>query len=72
MKNDEIKQIVNALNNINARNQSSYRSIMKATSVWGVQVFYIVIAIVRSKIIAVLLGPAGMGIVGLLNSTTDW
>jgi O-antigen/teichoic acid export membrane protein len=52
-------------------NQSSYRSIMKATSLFGgVQVFNIVIAIVRSKIIAVLLGPAGMGIVGLLNSTT--
>jgi O-antigen/teichoic acid export membrane protein len=52
-------------------NQSSYRSIMKATSLFGgVQVFNIVIAIIRSKIIAVLLGPAGMGIVGLLTSTT--
>ncbi len=52
-------------------NQSSYRSIMKATSLFGgVQVFNIIIAIIRSKIIAVLLGPAGMGIVGLLTSTT--
>jgi O-antigen/teichoic acid export membrane protein len=51
--------------------QSSYRQIMKATSLFGgVQVFNIIINIVRSKIIAVLLGPAGMGIVGLLNSTT--
>lgn len=51
-------------------NQSSYRSIMKATSLFGgVQVFTIIIAIIRSKIIAVLLGPAGMGIVGLLTST---
>ena len=51
--------------------KSSYRSIMKATSLFGgVQVFNIIIAIVRSKIVAVLLGPAGMGIASLLPSTT--
>ena len=51
--------------------RSSYREIMKATSLFGgVQVFNIIISIIRSKIIAVLLGPAGMGIVGLLTSTT--
>lgn len=51
--------------------KASYREIMKATSLFGgVQVFNIIIAIVRSKIIAVLLGPAGLGIVGLLTSTT--
>jgi O-antigen/teichoic acid export membrane protein len=51
-------------------NQSSYRSIMKATSLFGgVQVFNIIIAIIKSKIIAVLLGPAGLGVMGLLNST---
>lgn len=50
--------------------QSSYRQIMKATSLFGgVQVFNILISIIRSKFIAVLLGPAGMGIMGLLNST---
>lgn len=49
--------------------QSSYRQIMKATSLFGgVQVFNIVIQIARSKFIAVLLGPAGMGIMGLLTS----
>jgi O-antigen/teichoic acid export membrane protein len=52
------------------KNQSSYRQIMKATSLFGgVQVFTILIAIIRSKFIALLLGPAGMGIAGLLNST---
>jgi O-antigen/teichoic acid export membrane protein len=51
--------------------QSSYRQIMKATSLFGgVQFFQILIQIIRSKFIAVLLGPAGMGIVGLLTSTT--
>jgi len=50
--------------------QSSYRQIMKATSLFGgVQVFQILIQIIRSKFIAVLLGPTGMGIAGLLNST---
>tara|TARA_B110000046_G_C13025697_1_gene413923 strand:+ start:752 stop:2233 length:1482 start_codon:yes stop_codon:yes gene_type:complete len=50
--------------------KSSYRQIMKATSLFGgVQVFTIIISIIRSKFVAVLLGPAGMGIVGLLQST---
>jgi O-antigen/teichoic acid export membrane protein len=51
--------------------QSSYRQIFKATSIFGgVQVFNILIGIIRSKFIAVLLGPTGMGIAGLLTSTT--
>jgi len=50
--------------------QSSYREIMKATSLFGgVQVFQIVIQIIRSKFVAILLGPTGMGIVGLLTSS---
>ena len=53
-----------------AENQSSYRQIMKATSIFGgVQVFNILISIIRSKFVAVWLGPAGMGIMGLLTST---
>lgn len=52
-------------------NKDSYRQIMKATSIFGgVQVFHILITIIRSKIIAVLLGPAGIGVVGLFTSTT--
>jgi O-antigen/teichoic acid export membrane protein len=50
--------------------QTSYRQIMKATSLFGgLQIFNIIITIIRSKFIAVLLGPAGMGIAGLLTST---
>jgi O-antigen/teichoic acid export membrane protein len=45
---------------------------MKASSIYGgVQVFTIIITIIRSKFIAVLLGPTGMGIADLLNSTTS-
>jgi O-antigen/teichoic acid export membrane protein len=44
---------------------------MKTTSIFGgVQVFNIVISLVRSKFIALFLGPAGIGIAGLLTSTT--
>lgn len=49
--------------------QSSYRQILKATSLFGgVQIFNILIQIIRSKMVAVLLGPSGMGVMGLLNS----
>lgn len=51
-------------------NQSSYKQILKATSLFGgVQVFNILITIIRTKFVAILLGPAGMGITGLLNIT---
>lgn len=43
---------------------------MKATSIFGgVQVINIIIAIIRSKLIAILLGPVGMGIAGFLTDT---
>lgn len=49
--------------------QSSYRSIFKATSLFGgVQVYQILIQIIKSKFVAVLLGPAGVGIMGLFQS----
>ena len=51
---------------------TSYRQIFKATSLFGgVQLFNIIISVVRSKIIAVLLGPSGMGVAGLLTSSTS-
>ncbi|MGN7787933.1 O-antigen translocase [Niabella sp. 22666] len=54
------------------KQQSSYRQIFKATSIFGgVQVFNILISIIRSKIIAILLGPAGMGVFGLFSSTVN-
>lgn len=52
--------------------QSSYRQIMKTTSLFGgLQVFNIAITIIRTKFIAIFLGPAGMGIAGLLTSTNN-
>lgn len=49
--------------------QSSYRSIFKATSLFGgVQIYQILIQIIKSKFVAVLLGPAGVGVMGLYQS----
>ncbi|RLD28878.1 MAG: O-antigen translocase [Bacteroidetes bacterium] len=54
------------------KNQSSYRQILKATSLLsGVQVFSILISIAKSKFAAIFIGPAGIGIIGLLNSTLN-
>lgn len=51
---------------------SSYRSIFKATSLFGgVEVYNILIHIIRSKFIAVLLGPFGIGVQGLYQSALD-
>jgi O-antigen/teichoic acid export membrane protein len=53
--------------------RSAYRQVFKATSLFGgVQVFQILIAVIRSKVIAVLLGPFGMGISGLLFTTLNF
>lgn len=50
-------------------NQSSYKSIFKATSLFGgVQFYQILIQIVKSKFVAVLLGPVGVGIMGMYQS----
>jgi len=50
--------------------KSSYRQIIKATSLFGgVQIFSIIISIIRSKFVALFLGPNGMGILGLFMSS---
>jgi len=52
--------------------KDSYRQVLKSTSLFGgVQVFNILISIVRSKITALLIGTAGMGIVSLLMTTLN-
>jgi O-antigen/teichoic acid export membrane protein len=54
---------------IMANESGSYRRILKSTSIIGGASFSnIAIGLVRSKVVAILLGPAGMGIVSLYNS----
>lgn len=49
--------------------ENSYKSILKGTSVFGgVQVFQILINLVRGKFVAILLGPEGMGISSLYTT----
>ncbi len=56
----------------NSQDLSAYRSIFKATSLFGgVQLWKILIEIVKQKFIAILLGPTGMGISGLYTSATQ-
>ena len=49
---------------------TSYGSIFKTTFLFGfVQVFKAIIAIVKNKLVAILIGPEGMGLLGIFNST---
>lgn len=51
---------------------NAYKKIIKATSLFGgVQIFNLVISIIRSKFLAILIGPSGYGLYGLLNSTIE-
>lgn len=53
-------------------NNTSHKQILKSTSiVGGAQVFSILIGIVKTKVLAILLGPAGVGIIGVLQSILD-
>lgn len=53
-------------------NRNTYGNIFKALTLFGgVEVIQILISILRSKFIALLLGPAGMGINNILVSTTN-
>lgn len=52
--------------------KNSYLQIVKMTSLFGgVHFFNIIISIIRTKLIAIFIGPAGMGIAALLNSTIN-
>ncbi len=54
------------------REATSHEEILKSTGiVGGAQVLIILIRIIRVKVIAVLLGPTGVGIAGLYQSTLD-
>lgn len=51
-------------------NSTSYGNIFKTTFVFGfVQVFKAVISIVKNKLVALLIGAEGMGLLGIFNST---
>ena len=50
---------------------SSYGNILKNTGLFGgVQALNILVGVVRNKLVALILGPQGMGLMSLFNSTT--
>lgn len=52
--------------------KAEYKSIFKATTLFGgVQVWNMLIGIIRSKLTAMLLGPFGMGVSGLYTSSVE-
>lgn len=60
------------MDEVNSNRTNDYRSILKATSLFGgVQIFKILIEIIKQKFIAILLGPNGIGIIGLYLSSTS-
>ncbi len=52
--------------------QKNYRNILKSTSLIGsASMINILIGMVRTKFIAILLGPSGVGLIGMLTSITS-
>ena len=50
--------------------RNSYKQIFKATALFGgVKIYHIAISIIRSKLVAMLIGPMGMGIQNIFSST---
>ena len=53
--------------------EDSYGHVLKYTGIFGgVQGLNILISLIRNKIVAVLLGPEGMGLASLFNSTVNF
>lgn len=53
-------------------NKESYKQIFKSTTiVGGSQIINIAIGIIRNKVIAILLGPAGVGVSGIFQTIID-
>ena len=57
----------------NSEAKDSYSHVLKYTGIFGgVQGLNIVIGLVRNKLIALLLGPSGMGLASLFNSSINF
>lgn len=55
-----------------SKDENSYKNILKGTSVFGgVQVFLILLNLIRGKFVALFLGPEGMGISSLFNASQN-
>lgn len=56
----------------NKQSDNSYRSILKGSSILGgTQMLHVLISLLRGKFVAMLLGPAGMGVNSLYTSSAE-
>lgn len=54
------------------RNENGYKSILRGTSIFGgVQIFQILVNLIRGKFVALFLGPDGMGAASMFNSASN-
>lgn len=54
----------------NKKQNNGYSHILKYTGLFGgVQLFYLLVGVIRNKLAALLLGPTGIGLISLFNST---
>lgn len=54
------------------QSKQSYLQILRATSIFGgMQFFNILLSVLRTKMIAIFIGPTGMGVITLLNSALN-
>lgn len=54
------------------KKKASYEGIFKSTIIiGGSQVFQILMGVIRTKVVALMLGPAGLGLIGLYQSLVD-
>lgn len=52
---------------------NNFKEGLKGTTLFGgVQIYKIIIAVVRSKVLAIFLGPIGVGVLGLLSSAIEF
>lgn len=54
------------------KDENSYKSILKGTTMFGgVQIFHLLVSLIRGKLVAMFLGPVGMGVSALYVSSTS-
>lgn len=72
MQQEEAKEIQEAAPPKKNSDQNNYKNILKRISAFGgVQIFGILINLIRGKFVAILLGPEGMGLSSMLTSSTN-
>ena len=58
---------------MNERDKGAYGHVLKYTGIFGsVQGLNVIVSLVRNKFVALLLGPSGMGLVTLFNTTVSF